>query len=416
MRLSASYLAGGVSNVFNFATGRIDKSGGIEPVVRGFYAAVRTGCEPPISIEKSLCVVELMDRLWPASARPEPAEVRAAASTGEGSCVLVTGGSGFIGTHLVDKLIARGHMVRALVRPGSPRLGRLLERGVEIFQGSLSNVAAIDAAVNGAEIVYHAGAATGNEREDNERSTIQGTKNVLDACVRHGVRRLVHFSTLAVYDLISPEPGSRIREDSPFLQQPESMGLYAWAKLETERIVRQPQASGAVEVTIVRPGIVVGPLGRAFFPHLGFKYRDKLFVMPGGGRNVLPLTYVENTVDAIYAASTSEAAIGRDYNIVDGGMVTARDYLERFVSVTGNDTRLVGIPYVVPYAAIGAYEVVSGFGLLKKGVTSRAQLKTKQASVIFDNSRLREELAWQPPVDLMEGLDRTFRWYKQRFL
>jgi nucleoside-diphosphate-sugar epimerase len=134
-------------------------------------------------------------------------------------------------------------------------------------------------------------------------------------------------------------------------------------------------------------------------------------VLIGKGDNILPLTYVQNTVEALYLASVVERAIGQSYNIIDDGEITARAYLEQFRQITGTNARLVSVPYCLPYLATAAYEVGVGAGFLPKGVTSRAQLRWKQASVRFDNTKAKIELGWQPTIPLEEGITRTFRWY-----
>ena len=92
-----------------------------------------------------------------------------------------------------------------------------------------------------------------------------------------------------------------------------------------------------------------------------------------------------------------------------------REYLERFIQITGTKAKIISLPYVIPYLATTAYEVSAFFNLVDKGVTSRAQLKGKQAKVRFDSSKARIELGWIPRVSLEEGLDKTFTWYAKKY-
>ena len=145
------------------------------------------------------------------------------------------------------------------------------------------------------------------------------------------------------------------------------------------------------------------------------RYQDVIFMLIGKGDTILPLTYVENTVDGIYKASIVEKAIGQAYNLVDGGEITAKSYLDKFVKFNSSPARIVYLPYVLPYGASLFYEILANLGLLKKGVTSRAQLKWKQAKVCFDNTKAKNELGWKPEISMNDGLKRTFMWYAKRY-
>ena len=194
------------------------------------------------------------------------------------------------------------------------------------------------------------------------------------------------------------------------------MGPYSYAKTEAEKIVFDSYQTHGLRTTVVRPGMVIGPWGRVFFPHFGYRLEDKLFIVIGEGDITCPFTYVENTVDGIYKASIEDRAVGQAYNLVDDGKITAKEYLQRFIKITGIEGRIISVPYFVPYLATAAYEIASYFNVVKKGKTSRAQLKWKQAKVLFDNTKAKSELRWSPQIPLEEGLTRTFKWYASQNL
>jgi nucleoside-diphosphate-sugar epimerase len=167
--------------------------------------------------------------------------------------------------------------------------------------------------------------------------------------------------------------------------------------------------------SVVRPGMVIGPRGRVFFPHLGYNFQERTFLLIGGGRIPLALTYVENTVEGVILAGTRPEAAGRVYNLVDDGEITAREYVDRFLEFSRTPATVVNLPYPLVYGLTMLYEAVAGMGLVKAGATSRDQLRWKQALVRFDNSRAKSELGWEPRVPLDQGLDETFRWYADRY-
>jgi len=417
-KLGFQNLSGAVANIYKFATGGIDKSGGIERMIGRFYESVRHGTEPPVSTDKSLCVVDLMNRVWPTPSE-QARQLSGMATSRRKSTLaptaLVTGASGFVGIHLVKKLLAENVVVRALVRPNSIHAGRLRTLDVEVVEGSLDDAQILSEAARGIKTIYHAGAAMNNNWEEHERTNINGTQYLINAALAHRVDRLVYLSTLAVYEVASLRENTVIKEDSPYQKNPKLMGPYAYSKIQAEKMLLDAYRNQGLQVTIVRPGIVLGPMGRIFLPHLGYRYQDKLFLVIDQGDTPLPITYVENTVDGIYRASIETAAAGQIYNLVDGQEVSVREYLERFIKATGTKARIISLPYLIPYLATMVYEVSASLNLVHRGVTSRAQLKGKQAKVRFDSSKARTELGWVPRVSLREGLDRTFSWYAKKY-
>jgi 2-alkyl-3-oxoalkanoate reductase len=414
-QLTLQYLRGSLANISKLATGHIDKSNGIGPLIARFYESIRNGGAVPVSLDKSLRVVDLMTRIWPVPMRvttKQPNSFRdGSRKQPAGATALVTGASGFIGTHLVHKLLSENIRVRALVRPNSSHGGRLKKIDVDIVEGDLADAEVLYEAAKGVKTIYHAGAAMSNSWEEHYQTTIKGTENLIKASLAHQVERFVQLSTLGVYELVSLTKNAVIKEDSPYQRNPQRMGPYTYAKIMAEKLIFDAYHQQRLGVTVVRPGIVIGPLGRVFFPHLGYHYRDKMFLLIGKNDHRLPLTYVENTVDGIYKASINDNAIGQAYNLVDDDAITTRTYLERFIKITGIHARIISLPYTFPYLAGTAYEMAVCLGLLKNGVTSRAQLKAKQVRALFDNAKAKNELEWKPMINLDEGLRRTFEWY-----
>ena len=418
-QLGLQNLRGALVNIYKFATGRIDKSGGIDQVISRFYASILNGLETPISLDKSLRVVDLMTRIWPApTVDPDKISLPfSAKKISKAPTALVTGASGFIGTHLVKKLLSENIGVRALVRPNSIHAGRLKTIDVDIVEGSLGDPDAIYEATKGIKTLYHAGAAMNDNWQDHYQFNIKGTEYLIKAALAHGVERFVHLSTIVVYEVASAKKNQVIREDSPYQKNPKGMGPYAYSKIEAEKLVLDAYRNYGLKATIVRPGMVIGPMGLVFPPLLGYRYQDRLFFVIGKGNILLPITCVENMVDGIYKASVEERAIGQIYNLVDDGEITVREYLESFIKVTKIDARIITLPYIIPYFATALYEIAAYLNLLKKGVTSRLQLKGKQATlrVRFDNSKAKRELGWIPQVPINEGLNQMFQWYAARY-
>jgi nucleoside-diphosphate-sugar epimerase/predicted dehydrogenase len=412
-QLSFQYLRTSLGNTYKAFLGRIDKSNGIGHVIQKFHEFIRNGGEPPTSLDKSLRVVELISKVWPVP-RVDNKNVETALYTvirHSKPTVLVTGASGFIGTHLLTKLLSEKLRVLALVRPNSMNAGRLRKFDVEIVQGDLSDHNALIQATKEIKTIYHVGAAMTGNWEENYQTTIKGTEYLVEAALSQGVERFIHVSTVAVYDLLGLERNASIKEDTPYLKNPRGIGPYANAKIEAEKIVLEASERKGLPATVLRLGMVIGPSGRVFFPHFGYRYSDKVFFVIGKGNMILPLTYVENTVDGIYEAALEVKAIGQTYNVVDDAKISVRDYLKNFIDVTGIQARIIRLPYLIPYMVSASYELGAALNILKKGMTSRTQLKWKQAQVVIDNSKIKKDLGWAPKISMEEGLRRTFEWY-----
>jgi len=416
-QLTVQNLKGTVGSIYKFVAGRIDKSGGIESVISKFYDAIRNQGEPPVSLDKSIRVVDLMNRVWPAPILDVAKQTSFVHPSKKHTSptALVTGGSGFIGSHLIKKLLSQNIGVRALVRSNSIRAGRLTNMDIDIIEGDLGNPDVLLEATKGIEVVFHVGAAVNNDWAENIQSNINGTEYLIKAAIEHKVERFVHISTTAVYDYLGVPKGAKVTESSPCHKKPKDMGAYAYSKIEAERMVSNAYENAGLRTTIIRPGMVIGPNGRIFFPHMGYRYQDKLFFIIGKGDRILPLTYVENTVDGIYRASVERNAIGQIYNLIDDGEIAVREYLERFLTISNGDGRIITLPYTFVFGATATYEIAALIGVLKNGVTSRRQLKSKQADVRFDNTKAKTELKWSPHISIDEGLTKTFEWHCAKF-
>src|SRR5437764_7666773 len=149
--------------------------------------------------------------------------------------VFVTGGSGFIGGRLIERLRADGHAVRALAR-SEPAAQRIREHGGEAVSGDLADGASMRAGAEGCELAFHAAAALGDwgKREEFERGNVEGTRNVLDACAQAGVRRFVHVGTEAA--LLAGQPLVNVDETAPL--RPDSPVLYSSTKARARQLLR----------------------------------------------------------------------------------------------------------------------------------------------------------------------------------
>jgi nucleoside-diphosphate-sugar epimerase len=312
--------------------------------------------------------------------------------------VLVTGATGLLGRRLIQKLAERGMRVRALARRPAAAGGDF-PPGVEAVCGDVADAASLRGAFQGIQIVVHAAADTGGTEEGAGRTTIQGTRYVLDLCKEHGIRKLVYISTLNVYGVCDLNEGAVVDEDAPLERHPERRGFYTWGKIAAERFVLEAIEQGRFPIVCLRPGTILGTDGEVFTPMMGFRAGEVFFLVIGQGGFVLPLVYLDNLVDAIIAAIEAEKSSGGVFNVVAPETVNKRQYVEGFLKKLYPKAIFVFIPYWVFHVAVRLQE-----GLLKavgkQPFLTHYRLISSQRNIIYDSSRIRRELGWTPPYTI----------------
>jgi nucleoside-diphosphate-sugar epimerase len=345
----------------------------------------------------------MLRAMWPEPvASPRPAE-RRIRPTGR-RVALVTGANGFIGRHLVARLCAEGLQVRALVRSAA-RAGAM-GPNVEVIAGNLGDPETITGIADGAEMVFHLASIMRGRWEDFEQVDVAGTRLLLDEARHAGTRRIVFTSTMSVYPLGA---GRAITEE--MIESPERVGPYARAKLTIEQMLMDANRAGQIEAVVTRPGLVFGPGSSPYLthlPHLG-TLRGNRYIVFGDGAVPLQLTFVENTVDALWRAATRPAAAGKTFTLVDPDPPTQREYVRALAELTRRPLELVRIPRSVAWMAGLAAELGSA-ALHRPPPTTRRLLLGKTAKPVFDCSRARSVLGWNPAVHWREGLRRAVAW------
>jgi nucleoside-diphosphate-sugar epimerase len=324
---------------------------------------------------------------------------------------LVTGGTGMLGSYLVERLIDGGYTVRALVR--NPEGAQWLrERSVEIVQGELADSGAVLAATDGCEIVMHAAAAIGpqSDWETFRLGNVQGTSNVVDACARAGAR-LVHVSSTAVYGDSRYEMAP-VSERTPLPRLPEA-DAYGRSKQDAERVVMDAQSSGRIRASIVRPPVMYGQRDRQFIPRIGVVMNRGIFPLCGGGATTLPVVHANAVAEGAILAAHTDAANGRIYNLTNDFPLTvsrlvslARIGLARRIrapSLSLGSSRLL-------FRALEAVLRTIGRGDLAAHANGTLEMLTHDNP--FSSERAREELGWSPTIPPDAGLPDAFRWWK----
>jgi len=321
--------------------------------------------------------------------------------------VLVTGGTGFTGTALVKRLIEQGHAVVALDYQEGLQCDVLRAHGAKIVIGSVTDQQAVERSMNGVELVFHLAAAFRELNKPNsyyDKVNVGGTRVVLAAARRHGVRKFIYCSTCGVHGNVDHPPAN---EDAPI--QPAD--YYQRTKYEAEPIVTQETGQG-LETVILRPAAIYGPGDPERFFMIFKRVSRGTFPMFGSGRTLYHPLYVDNLVDAFLLCMPPGAGNGRAYLIADGSYYPIEEIVKAVARALGVPVRIPHYP-VLPVVVLGhvVEKACKPFGLAPPIFPRRVDWYRQNRA--FDTSRAKGELGYVPQVHLEEGLRRTGIWYRQ---
>lgn len=322
--------------------------------------------------------------------------------------ILITGGNGLLGQHLVHPLQARRYSVRVLALPGEDT-SRLERRGVQVHRGDVRNYETLREPMRGVEAVMHLAGLMGVWRPlaEYRAVNVDGTENVCRAALAEGVRRLVHVSSWTVY---GTGLGTPARED--FVLRPFG-DPYAITKAEGDLVVQRMVVDDRLPAVIIRPGNFFGAGDRLHFGRIADRLRRGRGVIVGGGDNRLPFVYVTDVVRGLLLALDHEHAVGQAYNITHDRPLSQRQLLAAIARAIGVSPPRRQVPYRPLYAAACLAERAA----LLAGDGHQPPL-TRLAVKVFgtDNrhaiDKAHRELGYRPAVSLRDGVLLAARWYQ----
>ena len=311
----------------------------------------------------------------------------------EGRAVLVTGAGGFIGSHLVQRLVHQGAAVRAFVRytsRGDIGLLRMLTSEelalLTIESGDLRDAGAVSRAVEGMEIVFHLGASISipySYRHPVEvaETNVLGTLNVLLACKEQGIGRLVHVSSSEVYGTAREVP---ISENHAL----QGQSPYAATKIGADKLAESFTCAFGLPVVTIRPFNTYGPRqsARAVIPTIITQALTQGTVRLGRLDTSRDFTFVSDTVSGLECGAQAEGVEGMTFNLGTGDHIAVGELAHKIISMIGRPVKIV------------------------VDATRQRPEKSEVLRLVSDNRLAFERLAWQPNVELEDGLYQTVRW------
>jgi len=343
---------------------------------------------------------------------------------------LVTGATGLVGSHIIERLATDNWRVRELVRETEPMrqsgawngIAWLRERGVELAQGDILDLPSFASAAQGCDVIFHTAAAV-TPRANRVHPydafrvpNVEGTRNAIGAAARAGAR-LLQLSSVAVYGpearYATAAAADGVHETMPLDPLPEG-AFYARSKRESEELVLAAHAEGRVWATAVRPDVIYGPRDRQFIPRLARLLRFGLAPVIGGGRSIMAIVHAAHVAEGAVLAATNDRAGGRAYNLANDFDVTWRQFYELAGVGLSRRVRCVSIAPTVARAGLallkGVIRVVTGGGM---NVVTTASLDFMTRDNPFSSERARRELGWNPRLRPEEGVPSALRWWRE---
>lgn len=323
--------------------------------------------------------------------------------------ILITGATGFTGSHLAERLAAKGHDVKCLVRQSS-RYNFLEKKGCKILLGDIRDNVSVEKAVSGTDIIFNIAAifrTWGLPDTVYYDTHVSGTRNLLWAGQRHGIKRFIHCSTIGVHGSIKNPPGD---ENSPF----NPGDIYQKTKLEAEQLVLKYHKDHKFPAVIIRPAGIYGP-GDIRFLKLFRTIAKRNFVMIGNGKTLWHPVYIDDLITGFELAMTARNIEGEAF-ILGGPEYLTLNELVNFIADTLNipHPRLHIPAKPIQFAGTLCEFVCKPFGIKPPLFRSRVDFFTKTRA--FNISKAKERLGYMPRYDIITGLRLTAQWYKENRL
>jgi dihydroflavonol-4-reductase len=315
----------------------------------------------------------------------------------------VTGGSGFIGGHLIESLVVRGFEVGALVHSRPLRL----QVKVETVRGDICDRELLEKALKGADFLFHLASALGSSaigRDEFRRINAQGTESVLESARSAGVGRTIHVSSAGVFGAI--DGGEVAAESSP----PNPITVYDKTKLEGEEAALRFAREG-LDVVVVRPGWAYGPGDKRTFKLMKAICGGR-FVMATRGRSFQTPVYIDDLVKGILLAG-EKGRKGEVYHLAGGEIMTVQGMAEEIAAACGRKLPRFYLP-LMPARLAALFLELAFVPLRREPPLSRSKLSFFIHSKPLSIDKARRDLGYVPEVDFKNGLARTVSWYRSQ--
>ena len=317
-----------------------------------------------------------------------------------------------LGSHIAERLVARGRRVRALVRPSSDTT--FLESiGVELVRGNLTDPETCRCALRGVEVLYHSAAKVGDwgPWRQFQVDCIDATRTLAEAAAGSGIARFLHISSTSAYGHPSDQP-EPIDETAAMGQNIWVWDPYTRSKVESERLLWQLAGTGRLAVTVIRPSWLYGERDRTTTARLVTRLRTRSMATIGPGDNPMSAIYAGTVAEAAILAAGHSGSSGEAYNITHQGAITQAEFLNLFADACSAPRVTRHVPYRLAFGAAFLLETEGRlFRRVKPPLISRYATWLMGRYLSYSTEKAQTQLGWKPTPSYPESIARTVRWY-----
>lgn len=319
--------------------------------------------------------------------------------------ILVTGATGFVGSHVAEALREKGHTVRTIARATSD-VAALKAWGVEIFAGDICDPVAVARACQGVEAVVHCAAKVGEwgPIDEYRKVNVQALETMLQASMGPALKRFVLVSSLGVY-----EAKDHFGTDETAQLPDRHFDGYTTTKIEAERLALLYYRERNLPLVILRPGFIYGPRDRTIMPRILTNLKFRLVTYFGSRDKKLNNVYVGNVVEAVLLALDNPAAVGEIFNITDGQCVTKREFFETICRLTKLPRPLLTYPMWLARTLCQGFEL-AGRTLGVTPILNMARLKFMGLNLDYSIEKAKRKLGYNPSTSFEQGIKQTVDW------
>lgn len=327
--------------------------------------------------------------------------------------ILVTGGTGYIGEYFIPELLKQGHNVRLLVR-NLEKGTKLFGNQCEYFIGDVTDKNSLDGSCYGMDVVFHMVAKSGNELPNDESFAafrtinVEGTRNMIKESQKSGIKKFIFVSSIAAMGIVKETPITEHSQCKPFLP-------YQVSKYEAERLLSQEYQENKFPFICVRPTKVYG-IGEHEFSYLTLAKLCKKGIFPrvGKGKNYTSNIYISDFVQALVKL-VDKGVIGSTYILSSEGSIAMSEVGKLISETIGKKPVVIPIPAFL-MICLAAVEETIFIKIGKKPIVTKKNIEATLSNRIYDLSKAKKEIGYEPKVSLEEGIVKTVKWYMENQL
>jgi nucleoside-diphosphate-sugar epimerase len=323
----------------------------------------------------------------------------------------VTGGTGMVGSHLIERLIKEGFAVRALVRNTSDT--SFLEQlgNVELFVGDITDAPQeLEPFCRGARYIFHCAALVDDwaDRDEMYKANVTGLENMIHASQKAPPEKFVFLGSMAVLGMGKQED---LDESAPYVHTGDN---YNYTKIEAEKLSMKYGREKGFPIAVLRPPYIYGERDRQFLPRVVASIENRTFTLVGGGTNPISIVYIGNVIEALMLVAKSEKSAGNIYMITDDKPISRKELVKIIAEGMGLPVPTRTAPVWFARMMCFIFETMAKITRKKEPpLLNRFRLKFLYPHMTFDISKIKNELGYTHPFTLEEGLEQSIEWYRK---